>query len=316
MSATGLRPLQVGEILDAGIKVYVRNARTLMGLTALVVVPFQTLSAVILLSTVSTASEVPHGSFASIGTRSSAHSTSLGANAVLTITSLLVTSLTTAACVKAVSDAYLDHPTGVAVSLRFALRRLLPVVWLEILTVVLLVLAFIAFVIPGIWLYAAWSVATPVLLVEGTGAWRALSRSFRLVRGRWWATAGVLIVAEIMVGLLGAAVEALLVGVFLSGGSVVVVVLLVSLAAAVSAVLTRPFTASIRTVLYYDLRVRKEGYDVELLAQQLGIAPSQLPAPAPAGPGSVGQPDGPPFWPPPPGWSPPSASDPLDAEHR
>ncbi len=316
MSASALRPLQVGEILDAGIKVYVRNARTLIGLTAAVVVPFQTLSAVILLSTVSNGDEIPRGSFGSIGTHTSAHSVSLGANAVLAITGLLVTALTTAACVKAVSDAYLDHPTGVGISLRFAWRRLLSVLWLEILTFVLLALAFVAFVIPGIWLYAAWSVATPVLLVEGTGAWPALARSFRLVQRRWWATAGVLIVSELMVALLGGAIEGLLVGVFLTGGSVVVVVVLISLASAVSAILTRPFTASIRTVLYYDLRVRKEGYDVELLAEQLGIPRSELPTPPADGPTSAGQPDGPPFWPPPPGWRPPPPADPLDAEQH
>lgn len=316
MSATALRPLQVGEILDAGIKVYLRNWRTLMGLTAVVVVPFQTLSAVILLSTVSNGYEVPHSSFGSIGSRSSAHATSLGANAVLDITGLLVSALTAAACVKAVSDAYLDHPTGVGISLRFAARRLLSVLWLEILTFVLLAIAFVLLVIPGIWLYAAWSVAIPVLLIEGTGAYRALGRSFHLVKGRWWPTAGVLIVAELMVALLGGAISGLLVGVFLSGGSVVVTVVLVSLAAAVSAVLTRPFTASIRTVLYFDLRVRREGYDVQLLAEQLGIAPSALPPAAAPGPASVGGPDGPPYWPPPPGWSPPSAAHGPDGEPR
>ncbi len=308
MSATALRPLRVGEILDAGIKVYARNVRTLMGLTAAIVIPFQTLSAVVLLSTVSTGSEIPHQGFASIGsTRSSAHAVSLGANAVLTITSALVTVLTTAACVKAVSDAYLDHPTGIGISLRFALRRLLSLLWLAILTAVLLVLAFLLLVVPGVWLYAAWSVATPALLIEGCGARSALGRSFRLVRGRWRPTAGVLIVSEVMTVLLGGAIQALLLGIFLTGGSVVVVAALVSLAAAVSAVLTRPFVAAIRTVLYYDLRVRKEGYDVELLAEQLGIPRSELPPPiAAGGQESVGKPGGPPFWPPPPGWKPPS----------
>jgi hypothetical protein len=58
-------------------------------------------------------------------------------------------------------------------------------------------------------------------------------------------------------------------------------------------------------VLYYDLRVRKEGYDLELLAEQLGIPPSAMPAAA-AGPEAVGNVGGPPFWPPPPGWKPPA----------
>jgi hypothetical protein len=321
MSTGALRPLRVGEILDAGIKIYLRNARTLMGLTAVIVIPFQALSGLILLSTVSSGSEVPHGSFASFGSSSSTtnHTTSIGANAILSITGLLIGVLTTAACVKAVSDIYLDQPTDIGSSLRFAVRRLAPLLWLQILTAVLLVLAFIALVIPGIWLYAAWSVATPALLIEGCRGWGALQRSLRLVRGRWWPTAGVLIVAALMTAIVGGALEALLVGIFVVGkGSVVLTVIVVSLAAAVSAILTRPFTAAVRSVLYYDLRVRHEGYDVELLAEQLGIEPAALPAGSGAQPdrGSLGQPGGPPFWPPPPGWKPSTPVAPVDGEQQ
>ncbi len=319
VSGTALRPLRVGEILDAGIKVYRRNARTLMGITAVVVIPFQVLSAVVLLSTISTGTEVPRGSFGGLNSSNGAHHAAIGANAVLSVTGLVIDVLTTAACVKAVSDLYLDQPTSVSTSLRFALRRLASLVWLEILTLVLLTLAFLALIIPGIWLYAAWSVAAPVLLVEGRKGWRALSRSRALVRGHWWPTAAVLIVSSLMVSVVGGAIEALLIGVFLAGAnnSVVVVVSLVSLAAAVSAVLTRPFSAAIRTILYYDLRVRHEGYDVELLAEQLGIEAADLPA-SPlgplGGPESVGAPGGPPFWPPPPGWRPAAPSAPGDGE--
>jgi hypothetical protein len=320
MSAPALRPLRVGEILDAGIKVYLRNARTLMGLTAVVVVPFQALSAVVLLSTVSTGSEVPHG-FPSLGsTRTSDHATTLGSSAILDLTGVIISVLTTAACVKAISDIYLDQPTDIGSSLRFALRRLASLVWLEILTFVLLALAFIALVIPGIWLYAAWSVAVPALLIEGCRGFGALGRSFRLVRGRWWPVTGVLLVATLMTAAVSGAVEAALVGISLSGGasSVVLTVTVVSLAAGVSAVLTRPFQAAVTTVLYYDLRVRHEGYDVTLLAEQLGIEPAALPAGAweDAGPESVGQPGGPPYWPPPPGWTAPPQPTAADGEQR
>jgi hypothetical protein len=317
MSAPALRPLRVGEILDAGIKVYLRNARTLIGLTAVVVVPFQALSAVVLLSTVSTSSEVPRG-IASFGaSRTSDHATSLGGSTILDLTGLIITALTTAACVKAVSDIYLDQPTDIRISLRFALRRLGSLVWLEIMTYVLLALAFIALIVPGIWLYAAWSVAVPALLIEGCRGWGALSRSFRLVRGRWWSAAGVLLVAEVMTSVVAGAVEGVLVAISLTGGaSVVLTVVVVSLAAGLAAMFTRPFQAAVITVLYYDLRVRHEGYDVALLAEQLGIEPTALPAGAliDAGPESVGRPGGPPFWPPPPGWSPPAQSAAADGE--
>jgi hypothetical protein len=322
MSAPALRPLRVGEILDAGIKAYTRNLRTLIGLTALVVVPFQALSAVVLLSTVSIGSEVPRG-LAGIGstgaTRSAAHATSLGASVTLDLTGLIISVLTTAACVKAISDIYLDQPTDIGSSLRFALRRLGPLLWLEIMTFVLLAFAFVAIVIPGIWLYGAWSVAVPALLIEGCRGWGALNRSFRLVRGSWWPAAGVLVVAAVMTSVLSGVIEGLLVAISLSSdASVVLTVVIVSLASGLSAVLTRPFLAAVTTVLYYDLRVRHEGYDVALLAEQLGIEPAALPAGAlaDAGPEAVGQPGGPPFWPPPPGWRPSPGPAPADGEQH
>jgi hypothetical protein len=319
MTVPALRPLRVGEILDAGIKVYLSNARTLIGLTAVVVVPFQILNAIVLLSTVSSSSEVPHG-FSAFGTANGSDpAASLGAHLVLDVTSLIVGLLTTAACVKAVSDAYLDQPVDLGVSLRYALRRLGSLAWLAILMWVLLALAFLALVVPGIWLYGAWSVATPALMIEGVRGWGALSRSFQLVKGRWWPVAGVLVVATVMIGIVGAAIEGVLLAITLtSGGSVAGTVLIVSLAGGLASILTQPFQAAVTTVLYYDLRVRREGYDVELLAGQLGFDPAVMPASAAFGPGaetpadalpssgadSVGQPGGPPFWPPPPGWSP------------
>lgn len=334
MNVPALRPLRVGEILDAGIKVYLSNARTLMGLTAVVVVPFQILYAIVLLSVVSSASEVPHGFTSFIGARHTDTAATSGANTVLLFTGLIVDLLSTAACVKAISDAYLDQPVGLSSSLRFAARRLGALLWMAILMWVLLTLAFIALVIPGIWLYAAWSVATPALLIEGVRGQRALGRSRELVRGRWWPVAGVLVVAGVMTTLVSGAITGVLLAIVLTGGgSAFYAVVVVSLASAVTGILTRPFQAAVATVLYYDLRVRREGYDVQLLAEQLGFDPvampvgalagagQRTPAGAPAdfggvesglgagwgggwGPESVGQPGGPPFWPPPPGWSP------------
>jgi hypothetical protein len=304
MSAPALRPLRVGEILDAGIKVYLANWRTLMGLTATIVVPFQILSAVVLLSTVSNGGDVPRGAFAAGGSNSA----STGASVVLLVTGILVGVLTTAACVKAVSDAYLSEPSGIGVSLRFALRRAGPLLWLQILFFCGLVIAFVLLIVPGIYLYAAWAVATPALIVEGCPAVRALGRSRRLVKGRWWSTAGVLLVANVLISIVSGIVQGVLVGITVaSTSSAVVAVALVSLSAAVSAVLTRPFQAGVTTVLYYDLRVRHEGFDMVLLAEQLGLEPPEIPidAPGPLGPESVGRPGGPPFWPPPPGWKPP-----------
>jgi len=73
-----------------------------------------------------------------------------------------------------------------------------------------------------------------------------------------------------------------------------------------SSALTTPLSAAVLTVLYFDLRVRKEGFDLELLARRLGVEPGTFTGPEimPPGPPPVDSDDQPPFWPPPPGWKP------------
>jgi hypothetical protein len=330
-----MRPRRVGEILDAAIKIYLSNARTLMGLAAVVVIPVQVLIAIVYLSTFSAGSDVPGGSFSIALHPQPAQDPAAraGASLVVSLLSLVVAALVTAASVKAVSDAYLDHPPAIGTSLRYALRRLLAVLGCEVLRVLGLILGFVALIIPGIWLYGRWSVAVPALLVERVGPVSAIRRSSRLVKGRWWPVAGVLIVSTVMVSIISAALSAVLIGVasLPSQPSLGVAVLVATLSSVVTGVVTQPFTATVTTILYYDLRVRREAYDLQVLADQLGLPradtdiehangsdPERTGAypgasgdqwtgreHLPLGPESVGRPGGPPFWPPPPGWRPP-----------
>ena len=306
MSAPGLRPLRIGEILDASIKVYKSNARTLIGLAAVVIVPLQVLSGLVLLSIVPSSADLPRGYSAITNPQPAPDpAASSGASLTIALFGIIAGLLVTASCTKAVSDVYLDQPTGFRPALGFAARRLLSLLWLEILLGVLIALGFIALIVPGVYLYVAWAVSTPVLLIEGLRGGKALKRSRQLVAGRWWPTAGLLFIVTLLVGIVSGIFQGVLLAIFLStSDSVLVGVVLVTLASAVSAVLLQPFQAAVRTLLYYDLRVRKEGYDVELLAEQLGIEPAALPGPGYLGPESVGRPGGPPFWPPPPGWTP------------
>jgi hypothetical protein len=324
MSATTMRPRRVGEVLDAAIKIYLRNARTLMGATAVVVIPARILAGIVLLSVLPSGSDVPGGTFNlnSNSQPAADRAAVLGANGALIVIELIVATLVIAACTKAVSDAYLDQPVDAAESLRFALRRLPAVLGVYILGYVGLIIAFILLIIPGIWLYVAWSVAVPALLIERLGPFRALRRSRRLVKGRWWGSAAVLIVATLMVTLIAGAIEALLIAVasLPSQPSLVLAVSASTLSGIIATIITEPFRAATTTLLYYDLRLRREGYDLHVLADQLGLPESSMPAGAhgwagapddgypsgdyPIGPESVGQPGGPPFWPPPPGWMP------------
>lgn len=79
---------------------------------------------------------------------------------------------------------FLDKKSEVKVSF----QNVIAMAWIGILMTVLLIPAFILFIIPGIWLSLMFSFAIPVYLKEGKGGWEALKTSYGLVKGRWWAT--------------------------------------------------------------------------------------------------------------------------------
>lgn len=54
-----------------------------------------------------------------------------------------------------------------------------------------------------VWLAVSISVYLQVISIEGSWAARSLSRSFRLVRGRWWPTLGFLVVAGLIASAVG-----------------------------------------------------------------------------------------------------------------
>ena len=124
---------------------------------------------------------------------------------------------------------------------------------------------------PGIWLAVAWSVSFPALLSENLGPVAALGRSFKLVQGRWWPAFGALLVMYLLVmvisGILGALFGATLIAAAGNEGS--------RGSSSRSStrsppLITLPLMAAVLTVVYFDLRVRKEGFDLQLLARGVG----------------------------------------------
>ena len=308
--APDLRPLSVGEVLDVAIKLYTKNAWTMFRIVLVVVAPLQLLVSLI------EASAWTEGFWTTGETQTQVDPdevwTFVAGMSLILVLSLLAPTIATGVCFKAVAAAYLGERPDWRASLGFVGRRLHSLLWVTFLSYVLGALALFALIVPGVWLFIAWTVAVPALLMEGIRGRKALGRSFRLVKGRWWPTFGIVLLgsllAGVVTGVLTAAFEGL---VFVAGESAVVRFLASAIGGTLGQLLVTPFTAAFVTVLYFDLRVRKEGFDLQLLAERIGVAP-------PATAGTVGARNGakaagsdgddagetPPFWPPPPGWKP------------
>jgi hypothetical protein len=308
-TAPELRPLGVGEIVDVAIKIYWRNALTLFRIVLPVAAPVALLSSLVTSSTSSedfvTTSTDP---FTGEETVHFNHPYLLVTGAVVVVVlSLVSTILATGGCFKAVADAYLGEQANWRSSLGFALRKFGSILWLLVIGGLALLPLFAACLIPGIGVGVRWAVAIPALLTEDVRGTKALGRSWRLVGGRWWASFGVLLLGFLLSGVVSSVIQygftaLLLVG---AGNSSVAQVVVSTIGGTLSSMLTTPFTAAFVTVLYFDLRVRKEGFDLELLAERIGLTPRPRgevrPAPPAAFPSTGAKP---PYWPPPPGWRP------------
>jgi hypothetical protein len=262
-----LRPLSVGEILDASFKIVRQSFGTLAGCVVVVALPLNIINTLIASSTRDNAFNLDD----TTATSTVSTGTQLAGVLLTTTVGLVLTTLAAAACFHAVSSAYLgEHPT-VGESLSFAAGRVLPVILLSLLYFVGVTFAVLGLLVASLWLSVAWSLSFPALLSEGLGPVEALGRSFRLVKGRWWATFGALLVMYVLVavisGILGAVLGATLIA---STDNEAVAAVIYTIINTLSSLITLPLFAAVLTVVYFDLRVRKEGFDLQLLARGVG----------------------------------------------
>jgi hypothetical protein len=299
-------------VLDVGMKIAWRNAGTLIRAVVVVVLPVEIVSAFVQLSSVPSGATVSGGSLftptynapaGQFGLTHAQRLTLLLGSGTSVLLGLIAGILAAGACYRAIASAYLGEQTGWRDSLRYAVRRLHSILWITIAAGFVSLLGLLLCIIPGIYLGVGFSVAVPVLMTEGLRGFAALGRSRSLVKGFWWRTLGVLALGGILTALISGALSGILIALVSNGSSPTAWIIGNVATSTIARVLTTPFTAAFLTVLYFDLRVRKEAFDLQLLAARIGVEPPAGWTPPGAGPATT--PSEPPFWPPPPGWAPP-----------
>ncbi len=255
MAPPTLRPLSVGEILDVSFTLYRRHFPPLAGV-ALVCSGVPIVLSMFI--------EASGGMFA---------------NVPLVLVYYLVfaalSAIATAATVFIVSESYLGRP----IDARSALRRAAPyigkILFCSVLTALAVFVGFLFFVIPGIILITGLILAVPALVIESRlSSAAALSRSWELTRGSRWRMFGLLLILVILLYIPIAAIGGLLVtfmpgtGFLFSRPNAILAVAAAALSGLVQ-VFIYPLFYCVLTVAYYDLRVRKEGFDLEVLASTL-----------------------------------------------
>ncbi|WP_395243710.1 hypothetical protein ACGGZK_16510 [Agromyces sp. MMS24-K17] len=174
-----------------------------------------------------------------------------------------------------------------------------------IVAVVLLgVLAGLVVAAASVWLSVKLSLVPSAIVLEDLGVGRAIARSWRLTDGYFWRTFGVEALVQVIlsfasqiisqpIGLIGGLLIGLLDPTGSSGAAVALTIGLVVVSTIVSVLvgaITSVVQAGLIAVIYIDLRMRKEGLDLDLerhveqCARGVAVGDPYLPAgSAPAG---------------------------------
>ena len=257
-----LRPRGVGEILSAAFDLYRRYWRTLIPLVAVVVVPLTILQYAlddVLWGDV--VRKTASGGVEIVASSEEAWQAAAG-SLVFGLVTLFVTLVLVGAVAWAAAGALVGREPDLGEAYRFGAARMWSTLLVSVLTGLAVAGGIILLVIPGIIFLTRFVVSVPALVVEGKRGRAALSRSWNLVVGHSWPVFGTLLVAGLISGAVSGVLTAPFSGAWLVRG----------LLAGIASAITTPFTGLVFSLVYFDLRVRKDGLDVAGLEQELRTA--------------------------------------------
>lgn len=126
------------------------------------------------------------------------------------------------------------------------------------------------------WIWINWVAVVPMMFVENISLRAAMSRSWRLLTGRWWRTFLIVILVLVLTLVVQWALTAFFVvplfalSFFLS--NYILFALSASVAVIVNA-LVNPILQIAVVLVYFDLRVRREALDLFQVAYQISVPP-------------------------------------------
>lgn len=302
-----LRPLTLSDFLDNSFRVIQRNPKATLGLALIVQLAVAVIVVVVqallwqrfapdleqFMTDVGqgdTSAVLPGGAVGALG----------GYSALSGLASLLGQAVVNGLMIVAVSRAILAERPGPDAVWRTARPRLGALIGWAVLTllvpalgisaVVLLavlvgtaspaagaalgVFGVLAATVVVIWAGIRLLVVAPALVLEQVPLRRAIGRSWSLTRGAWWRLLGVYLLSSILVY---AIVNLVLVPVSLIGGAVAAAsgdtapggaaMLVVSGISTVLSGIGYAYLAAVVSLQYIDLRIRREGLDVQLAAE-------------------------------------------------
>jgi hypothetical protein len=285
--------MRLGEILDGSFNIYRRHFGLFMRLT-LILVWLPTAAGIYLNLRFS---KTP---FALLSVFQEHLGASIGVILTLVVVWTACSLLLKAGTIRIISDSYLGQEPELGAALRFGIDKIIPLLLVALSKALLLILLYLACAVgvgilyfvgrlvgPGMaglmifigivgaiwfvaWVACGYGTTTPIIVLEDLpSAFDTFGRSWELTRGARLKVFGTVVVAWLISQFLPQMVIGGISGVLGVSGNDSLQPFFVVIASLMGIVLA-PILPCALTLLYYDLRVRREAFDLQVLSDQLG----------------------------------------------
>lgn len=311
MPGVVLQPLNLGELLDRMFSLYRKNFLLFFGimlLPSLLAMASGILMAVLRTPMVAPKAGNPAANLAVIGG-------ALGGVVVFILAYWIVYAVALGASTFAVADVYLGRSGSIAASYRRIRGRIWRLLWLMflvglrvfgvfilltlgiaiampalaagrgaafgVLAVLTTLLGFLAGLVVAVWFVLRYSICIPSLVLEDLPAGQAIRRSVQLMKGNYLRCFVLLlltvIIAYVSLAIFQGPFYIAMILAMRHGQVAIWLLSLSSIAGALGQALSAPLIMIGLVLLYYDIRVRKEAFDLQLmmaLVDQAGAQPA------------------------------------------
>ncbi len=292
--APALRPLSVGDIIDRMLRLLRADPVLFIGIAVIPTLIVDVLQRVAGLTQTFDASQFN----ALLNTAPGAtpviprqlQPVNAGLASVVVIVSVVLSVTQAAALTYAIGQRYLGRPetigdayskgaralprlvlsfllVGVVAAFVFGLVAVVIVLSAAALAIVAVILGLVAFFFVLPWAFLSLAFVTPAIVLEGLGPVEGIRRSFGLVDKARMRTLGLWILMGLIASLLGLIFSVIFLASFVADPTVSAI--LQTAATVASGAISGPLLYGALVILYYDMRVRKEAFDLQLAAEAL-----------------------------------------------
>jgi hypothetical protein len=270
-AATGplpLHPMSTGDVLDGVFKLLKANFRTIAVIVAALVIPFQVLAAFLSRNTFGGASILHAFTDPSVAQNNGSTLTTQLVRFGVYGVDILLLPFVGGAIAAVVAASYMGGSLGPGEALHRVRRRfwsLFSAWWVvHLIELPGLVLC----ILPGLCVMTLSLMVAPAIVTEDLSFFKGIRRSWRLAGRRFWPVMGIMLSSALIATLLGYVLgglpDTLAFAIGLHWGW-----LLLALGNSLTTLIVTPIAGITATLLYFDARIRTEGFDLQVIADGL-----------------------------------------------